>query len=68
MKDLWYKDAIIYCLDIETYQDSNGDGSGGFAELIQRLNYIANFGVTSLWVLPFYVSPNRDNGYDVVDL
>jgi hypothetical protein len=47
MKGLWYKDAIIYCLDVETYQDSNGDGIGDFAELIQCLDYIANLGVTS---------------------
>lgn len=67
MRELWYKDAIIYCLDVETYMDSNGDGIGDFKGLMQRLDYIAGLGVTCLWLLPFYPSPNRDNGYDVKD-
>jgi maltose alpha-D-glucosyltransferase/alpha-amylase len=65
--DLWYKDAVIYSLDVETFQDSNGDGVGDFRGLGERLDYLASLGVTCLWLLPFYASPNRDNGYDVKD-
>jgi maltose alpha-D-glucosyltransferase / alpha-amylase len=65
--DLWYKDAIIYSLDVETFQDSDGDGIGDFRGLGERLDYLASLGVTCLWLLPFYASPNRDNGYDVMD-
>ncbi len=63
----WYKNAIIYCLDVETYADSNGDGIGDFQGLTSRLDYLAGLGVTCLWLLPFYPSPNRDDGYDVAD-
>ena len=65
--DLWYKNAIIYCLDVERYVDANGDGIGDFAGLTRRLDYLAGLGVTCLWLQPFYPSPNRDNGYDVAD-
>jgi maltose alpha-D-glucosyltransferase/alpha-amylase len=65
--DLWYKNAVIYCLDVETYADSNGDGIGDFAGLTRRLDYLAGLGVTCLWLQPFYPSPNKDNGYDVAD-
>ena len=65
--DLWYKNAIIYCLDVEKYQDANGDGVGDFEGLMRRLDYLAGLGVTCVWLQPFYPSPNRDNGYDVVD-
>jgi maltose alpha-D-glucosyltransferase / alpha-amylase len=65
--DLWYKNAIIYCLDVEKYVDSNGDGIGDFAGLTQRLDYLAGLGITCLWLQPFYPSPNRDNGYYVSD-
>jgi maltose alpha-D-glucosyltransferase/alpha-amylase len=65
--DLWYKNAIIYCLDVEKYVDGNGDGIGDFGGLTRRLDYLAGFGVTCLWLQPFYRSPNRDNGYDVTD-
>jgi len=65
--DLWYKDAIIYALDVKTYQDSNGDGCGDFQGLIQRLDYLVDLGVTCLWLSPFYQSPGRDDGYDVSD-
>ena len=65
--ELWYKDAIIYCLDVETYMDSNGDGIGDFEGLTNSLNYISSLGVNTLWLLPFYPTPNRDNGYDVMD-
>lgn len=63
----WYKEAIIYCLDVETFQDSNGDGVGDFAGLTQRLDHLAGMGVTCIWLLPFFPTPNRDNGYDILD-
>ncbi len=65
--DLWYKNAVIYCLDVEKYVDGNGDGIGDFDGLTRRLDYLAGLGVTCLWLQPFYPSPNRDNGYDVSD-
>ncbi|HEX2172683.1 MAG TPA: alpha-amylase family protein [Dehalococcoidia bacterium] len=65
--DLWYKNAIIYCLDVEKYQDANGDGVGDFEGLMRRLDYLQGLGVTCVWLQPFYPSPNRDNGYDVSD-
>jgi maltose alpha-D-glucosyltransferase/alpha-amylase len=65
--DLWYKNAVIYCLNVETFLDSNGDGIGDFAGLTDRLAYLAGLGVTCLWLLPFYSSPNKDDGYDVSD-
>jgi len=65
--DLWYKDAVIYALNVETFQDSNGDGSGDFAGLTSRVDYLHALGVTCVWLLPFYPSPNRDNRYDVAD-
>jgi maltose alpha-D-glucosyltransferase / alpha-amylase len=65
--DLWYKNAIIYCLDVEKYLDANDDGVGDFAGLTRRLDYLAGLGVTCVWLQPFYPSPNKDNGYDVSD-
>ena len=65
--DLWYKNAVIYCLNVETFLDSNGDGIGDFVGLTDRLPYLAGLGVTCLWLLPFFASPNRDDGYDVSD-
>ena len=65
--DLWYKNAIIYCLDVEKYVDANGDGVGDFEGLTRRLDYLAGLGVTCVWLQPIYPSPNRDNGYDVSD-
>ncbi|MEG4812396.1 alpha-amylase family protein [Microcoleus sp. F8-D3] len=67
MKDLWYKNAIVYSLDVETFMDSDGDGVGDFQGLINCLDYLSGLGITCLWLLPFYPSPNRDNGYDVMD-
>ncbi|MGB3263544.1 MAG: alpha-amylase family protein [Microcoleus sp.] len=67
MQDLWYKDAIVYSLDVETFMDSNGDGVGDFQGLTNKLDYLSGLGITCLWLLPFYPSPNRDNGYDVMD-
>ncbi len=65
--ELWYKHAVIYELDVETYMDSNGDGIGDFAGLTRTLDYIRSLGVNTLWLLPFYPTPNRDNGYDISD-
>lgn len=63
----WYKNAVIYELDVKTYQDSNGDGVGDFQGVIQRLSHISGLGVTCIWLQPFYPSPLRDDGYDVAD-
>ena len=65
--DLWWKNAIIYCLDVETFYDSDGDGVGDFAGLTQCVDYLAGIGVDCIWLMPFYPSPNRDDGYDVTD-
>jgi trehalose synthase len=65
--DLWWKNAIVYCLDAESYADSDGDGCGDLRGLIDRIDYLAGVGVTCLWLMPFYPSPNRDDGYDIVD-
>lgn len=67
LDDLWYRNAVIYCLDVEKYLDANGDGIGDFTGLGRRLDYLAGIGVTCVWLQPFYKSPNRDNGYDVSD-
>jgi maltose alpha-D-glucosyltransferase/alpha-amylase len=63
----WYKEAIIYSLDVDTFKDANGDGIGDFSGLTQSLRYLSGLGVNCVWLLPFYPSPNRDNGYDVTD-
>ena len=65
--DLWFKNAVGLCVDVETYLDSDGDGVGDFAGLARQLDYIAGLGVTFLWLMPFYPSPGRDDGYDVSD-
>ncbi|WP_152047253.1 maltose alpha-D-glucosyltransferase [Aureimonas psammosilenae] len=65
--DDWYKDAIIYQLHVKTFADSNGDGIGDFAGLLSHLDYIQQLGVTAIWLLPFYPSPLRDDGYDIGD-
>ena len=64
---LWYKDAIIYELNIKAYYDSNGTGIGDFAGLEQKLDYLEELGITAIWLLPFYPSPLRDDGYDIQD-
>ncbi|MCW2237332.1 maltose alpha-D-glucosyltransferase [Azospirillum canadense] len=64
---LWYKDAIIYQLHVKAYFDADNDGIGDFAGLTQKLDYIQDLGVTTLWLLPFYPSPLRDDGYDIAD-
>ena len=65
--DLWWKNAVIYCLDVETFLDGNGDGVGDMRGLARRIDYLAQLGVTCLWLMPFYPSPDRDDGYDVTD-
>ena len=64
---LWFKDAIIYQLHVKTFQDGDGDGIGDFSGLLQRLDYLAELGVTAVWIMPFYPSPLRDDGYDISD-
>ncbi|HEX6287828.1 MAG TPA: maltose alpha-D-glucosyltransferase [Herpetosiphonaceae bacterium] len=65
--ELWYKDAIFYELHVKAFQDSNGDGIGDFRGLIERLDYLQDLGVDCIWLLPFYPSPLRDDGYDIAD-
>ena len=65
--DLWWKTAVVYCLDVETYADGNGDGCGDFRGLIDRIDHLHRLGVTCLWLMPFYPSPDRDDGYDISD-
>ncbi len=67
IKDLWYKNAIVYCLHVGTFMDSNGDGVGDFEGLMRRLDYLHGLGVTCLWLMPFQKSPRRDDGYDISD-
>jgi len=64
---LWYKDAIIYQLHVKAFADSNNDGIGDFTGLTEKLDYLQELGVTALWLLPFYPSPGRDDGYDIAD-
>src|SRR5215468_3337886 len=64
---LWYKDAIIYELHVKTFCDSDGDGMGDFRGLMGKLDYLQELGVTAIWLLPFYPSPMRDDGYDIAD-
>jgi maltose alpha-D-glucosyltransferase/alpha-amylase len=65
IKDLWYKNAVIYCLSVATYMDANGDGIGDFQGLMRRLDYLQGLGVTAIWLMPFQQSPGRDDGYDI---
>ncbi len=67
INDLWYKNAIIYCLSVGTFMDANGDGVGDFSGLMRRLDYLHGLGVTAIWLMPFQTSPGRDDGYDVSD-
>ncbi len=64
---LWYKDAIIYQLHLKSFFDADNDGIGDFKGLIEKLDYISELGVTAIWMLPFYPSPRRDDGYDIAD-
>ncbi|MBY5369055.1 maltose alpha-D-glucosyltransferase [Rhizobium leguminosarum] len=63
----WYEEAVIYSIDVEKFADGNGDGIGDFAGLTEKLAYLSELGITCIWLLPFYRSPDRDNGYDVSD-
>ena len=65
--DLWWKNAVVYCLDVETFLDSDGDGCGDLPGLTDRLDYLAGLGVSCLWLMPFYPSRQRDDGYDITD-
>ena len=67
IKDLWYKNAVVYCLHVGTFMDSNADGIGDFEGLTRRLDYLAGLGITCLWLMPFQKSPRRDDGYDISD-
>jgi maltose alpha-D-glucosyltransferase/alpha-amylase len=67
IKDLWYKNAVIYCLSVGTYMDANGDGIGDFNGLMRRLDYLNGLGVSAIWLMPFQQSPGRDHGYDISD-
>jgi maltose alpha-D-glucosyltransferase/alpha-amylase len=65
--DLWWKNAVIYCLDVELFKDGNNDGVGDLPGLTGQVDYLAGLGVTCVWLMPFYPTPNRDNGYDIAD-
>jgi trehalose synthase len=65
--DLWWKNAVVYCLDIETFLDWNGDGVGDIHGLVERVDYLAGIGVSCIWLMPFQPTPNRDDGYDITD-
>jgi trehalose synthase len=65
--DLWWKTAVVYCLDVETFADGNGDGCGDFRGLIQNIDHLDRLGVTCLWLMPFFPTPDRDDGYDITD-
>ena len=67
INDLWYKHAVVYCLSVATYMDSNGDGIGDFQGLMRRLDYLHGLGVTAIWLMPFQPSPGKDDGYDISD-
>jgi maltose alpha-D-glucosyltransferase/alpha-amylase len=67
INDLWYKNAVVYCLSVGTYLDSDGDGIGDFRGLMGRLDYLQGLGVTAIWLMPFQPSPGRDDGYDIAD-
>ena len=67
IEDLWYKNTVIYSLDLETFMDANGDGVGDFEGLTRRLEYLQALGISTIWLSPFQPTPNRDNGYDISD-
>src|SRR6266403_5417237 len=64
---LWYKDAVIYELHVKTFHDSDGDGIGDFRGLIGKLDYLQELGISAIWLMPFFPSPLRDDGYDIAD-
>jgi trehalose synthase len=65
--DLWWKTAVIYCLDVQTFMDWNGDGTGDLVGVAERIDYLSDLGVTCLWLMPFYPTADRDDGYDITD-
>ncbi|WP_229811116.1 alpha-amylase family protein [Streptosporangium pseudovulgare] len=65
--DLWWKNAVVYCLDVETYKDGNGDGIGDFRGLAQEVDHLHRLGVTCIWLMPFFPTEDRDDGYDITD-
>ncbi len=65
--DLWWKNAFVYCLDVQTFYDANGDGTGDFRGLSERVDHLAELGVTCVWLMPFYPTADRDDGYDITD-
>ncbi|CAN5859587.1 alpha-amylase family protein [soil metagenome] len=65
--DLWWKNAVFYCADIETFYDWNGDGCGDIRGMTERLEYLADLGITCLWLMPFYPTARKDDGYDIID-
>ena len=67
IEGLWYKNCVIYSLDVETFLDTNGDGVGDFQGLTRRLDYLRYLGIDAIWLSPFHPCPNRDDGYDVTD-
>src|SRR5712671_1356635 len=67
INDLWYKNAVVYCLSVATYMDANADGIGDFPGLMRRLDYLHGLGVTAVWLMPFQPSPGKDDGYDISD-
>ncbi len=67
MNEDWFRDGVIYQIHVRAFADSNGDGTGDFDGLTSRLDYLSDLGVTAVWLLPFYPSPLRDDGYDIAD-
>ncbi len=68
INDLWYKNAVVYCLSVATFMDADGDGIGDFIGLERRLDYLQGLGVTAIWLMPFQPSPKRDGGYDIATI
>ena len=65
--DLWFKNAVVYSLNVETFMDADGDGCGDFEGLSRKLDYLKGLGVDALWLAPFQPTPGRDDGYDITD-
>ncbi|HEV2929496.1 MAG TPA: alpha-amylase family glycosyl hydrolase, partial [Propionibacteriaceae bacterium] len=65
--DLWWKNAIFYCLDVQTFADSDGDGTGDFVGLTSKVDYLAGLGVTCIWLMPFFPTADKDDGYDICE-
>ena len=65
--DQWWKNGVVYCLDVQTFLDHDGDGIGDLPGLVERIDYLAGLGVSTLWLMPYYPSPDLDDGYDVTD-